>query len=502
MGKRGEGEGTTFEMWEELPNYLRVTPDAEPPYIYKRVDSEKNKRPEDKRYHVTVPIPPNDEGRTYGNGVRKSLKTADRDRAISKVEELVLDLKSDLRNNTEVMKVTVKSFIADFLKWKKKYIRDESEGKSDAGQRSIVQGRWDTTETKLRRYFASFIGENMDIKKVSYKRFDKDWEIWRKEPSQLTTTKGQKPAQSTIKMEMSILREIWGWGQKYNYISQGQIKPFEGINLIQDSKTRRDTWTIREWETFKASVKGWRDSKIQNGSPDLIWDTFVGLNLFFLLADSGLRTGELFKLKWKDISYTNLSKPYSEDHKTGVYISVPNNTKTGYRLTFSNAGDFLKRIQKKSKFTTKNDYVVTHLDGKKWTTRQFREDIFYSMTAYTDEDNKLGKKLKPYALRHLYATTRLLNGTKKGRVADNMGCEIKQIEKHYSHEIEQADQYAAELLRYKHQDSSEIIGEEVNATDMVWQNIRFIRNSEVNNESVPNNKEKDDDLLISDEVKW
>ena len=45
MGKRGEGEGSTFEMWEEL-THLRVTPDAEPPYIYKRVDSERNKKPD------------------------------------------------------------------------------------------------------------------------------------------------------------------------------------------------------------------------------------------------------------------------------------------------------------------------------------------------------------------------------------------------------------------------------------------------------------------------
>jgi len=501
MGKRGEGEGTTFQMWEELTR-LRVTPDAEPPYIYKRVDSERNKKPEDKRYHVTVPIPVNDEGRTYGNGVRKSLKTADRSRAIRKVEDLVLDLKSDLKNDTEIMKVTVKSFIDDFLKWKKKYIRDESEGKSDSGQRSIVQGRWDTAETKLRRYFASFIGENVDIKKVSYKRFDKDWEIWRKEPSQLTTTKGKKPAQSTIKMEMSIIRELWGWGQKYNYIDNNQLKPFEGINLIQDSKTRRDTWTLKEWKSFVASIKGWKDSIIQNESPELIWDTFVGWNLFFVLANTGLRTGELFKLKWKDITYTDILNPVSDDHKTGVFISVPNNTKTGHRRTFSNAGEFLKRIQKKSKFTKKEDYVATHLDGKKWTSRQFREDIFYSMTGYTNEDIRLGKKLQPYALRHFYATTRLLNGSRPNRVADNMGCEGKQIKKHYSHEIEQAEQYVAELLIYKDLDSSQVIGEEVNATDMVWQNIRFIRNSKVNNESVPNNKEKDDDLLFTDEVKW
>ena len=501
MGKRGEGEGSTFEMWEEL-THLRVTPDAEPPYIYKRVDSERNKKPEDKKYHVTIPIPPNDEGRTYGNGVRKSLRTVDRNRAIEKVEDLVLDIKSDLRNNTEVMKVSVKSFVDIFLKWKKQYIRDESEGKSDAGSRSLVQGRWDTTETKLRRYFIPFIGGNKDLKKVTYKKFDKDWEMWRKEPSQLTTTKGKKPAQSTVKMEMSIIREIWGWGQTYKYIDDGQLKPFQGVNLIQDSKTRRDTWTTQEWNDFVVSIKGWKDSIIQNSSPERMWDVFVGWNLFFLLANSGLRTGELFKLKWKDLAYRNILNPVSDEHKTGVFISVPNNTKTGYRKAFSNGGEYLKCIQRKSKFTSKDDYVVTHLDGKKWTTRQFRDDIFYPMTDHTNENTRLGKKLKPYALRHFYATTRLLNGTPIGKVALNMGCKEKQIRDHYSHEIEQAEEYSAEFLKYKDRDSSEVFGKEILATDMVYQNIRFIRDSAVSNQSVSNNKEIYDDLLFTDEVKW
>ena len=124
------------------------------------------------------------------------------------------------------------------------------------------------------------------------------------------------------------------------------------------------------------------------------------------------------------------------------------------------------------------------------------------LTDFTNENTRLGKKLKPYALRHFYATTRLLNGTPIGKVALNMGCKEKQIRDHYSHEIEQAEEYSAEFLKYKDRDSSEVFGKEILATDMVYQNIRFIRDSAVSNQPVPNNKEKDDDLLFTDEVKW
>ena len=46
MGTKGKG-AKTYEFYEELP-MLRVTPDAEIPYIYKRLDVELNKPIEEK----------------------------------------------------------------------------------------------------------------------------------------------------------------------------------------------------------------------------------------------------------------------------------------------------------------------------------------------------------------------------------------------------------------------------------------------------------------------
>ena len=55
MGIKGKG-AKTYEFYEELP-MLRVNPDAEIPYIYKRLDVELNKPIEERKYQIRIPVP-------------------------------------------------------------------------------------------------------------------------------------------------------------------------------------------------------------------------------------------------------------------------------------------------------------------------------------------------------------------------------------------------------------------------------------------------------------
>tara|TARA_B100000965_G_scaffold275561_1_gene233444 strand:- start:555 stop:725 length:171 start_codon:yes stop_codon:yes gene_type:complete len=50
MGTKGKG-AKTYELYEELPMLL-VTPYAEIPYIYKRLDVEVNKPMEERKYQI------------------------------------------------------------------------------------------------------------------------------------------------------------------------------------------------------------------------------------------------------------------------------------------------------------------------------------------------------------------------------------------------------------------------------------------------------------------
>ena len=52
-------------------------------------------------------------------GVRKSLRTNDRELAIEKAEDMVMDIKVDLRSGVSVVPIPVEDVVESFLRYKK-----------------------------------------------------------------------------------------------------------------------------------------------------------------------------------------------------------------------------------------------------------------------------------------------------------------------------------------------------------------------------------------------
>ena len=82
MGTKGNNS-KSWVLWEEL-EHLRVSPESGAVSIYKRQDPHLTQATEKRPYQIHIPVPD-----TKG-GIRKSLKTPDRETAISKAEEMVL----------------------------------------------------------------------------------------------------------------------------------------------------------------------------------------------------------------------------------------------------------------------------------------------------------------------------------------------------------------------------------------------------------------------------
>jgi hypothetical protein len=52
---------------------------------------------------------------------------------------------------------------------------------------------------------------------------------------------------------------------------------------------------------------------------------------------------------------------------------------------------------------------------------------------YTDQEEIAGKRLVPYSLRHMYATTRLQHGISHNALCENMGVGESYLKVHCSH---------------------------------------------------------------------
>jgi len=401
-------------MYEEL-THLRVNEESEIPYIYKRLDTQKDLPLEERTYQLRIPV-------SGSKGVRKSLRTSDRELSIKRSEEEVLELKVLLRQGGTPNKVTVEEFVKKFLKTKQVLIREEWEGKIDRGRKSITKERYQLIQGKLKNYFVRFLGEKTDIRTVPLSKW-KEWEVWRVENS--TRSESGKPKSITIQNEMGMIRECWKWGIENSYLPNTPKLPFHGENLIPDESVRRDTWEPHEWKSFIRKLRDWLNEQYGE-TEEHVWDSWVSYQILFFLSNTGLRVGECMKLRRKDIQIREYKGELT------CLVKVHKSTKTGSREVNGRGGEFIKRVMDKSKFKKKDDFVFTHLDGTPFTRRQFGK-IFNSMTRFTNEDERWGKKFVPYSLRHWYCSIRLLNGTSLYGLSQNMGVTEPYIRKHYSH---------------------------------------------------------------------
>ena len=431
MGTKGQNQNT-FASYEELP-YLTVDQYSAPAYIYKRLDSELKKDIEDRTYYVGIPVYKNK------NGKRISLRTPLRDIAIQKAESHVIDIRTKVAQGLKIKFTTTEKLVIEFLKYKKSLVRGKWDIKEDVGRNSITLQRYRLIESKLRNYFLPFIGADSNAMNLSYKKFDQEWRQWRRNNPCGRGQKSSIPKESTVIDEMGNIRELWKWGQMHGYITPSERKPFDSVDLIPNDEVRRDTLELSEWEYLHDGLGRWLIEENQKNpdNPSHNFDVFMTVMITKILARTGLRVGEAFKLKWKDIQFFKNEHNHGDVfNETGVLIQVHPSTKTGAREVNSDAGYgfFVIKDSYKEDLVShnKDDFVFCHLDGSPITVPWFSGQ-FKKVREYCKIKEKTGKHLVPYSLRHFYATERIYAGVSYEVIADNMGIDSKRLKKSYKH---------------------------------------------------------------------
>jgi integrase len=425
MGARGNNQ-KSYACYEEI-SYLRVTDESSNVSIYKRLHAQKHLPIEQRSYIVHIPVP------NTKTGIRKSLRVIDRHSAIRKAENMVGEIRDDIRQGVSVIGKPVEEVVREFLQIKRNKIRGLEEGKKDHIRKTITERTYTRISGKLNNYLTPFLGKRVDIKSVKISKFDNEWVDWRNANNKRKELGNPKAV--TLYNEMILLREFWKWGIKKGYIV-GDISnlPFEDYveNYEGDDSCVRDTWEHNEWNSFKGKIPYWL--KEQEGkSEEQYWDSYVAYQMLFMFANSGLRMGEAVKLKRGDVKILPIKRSEIK-WQVGELVSriqVHKSNKTGAREVNCQAGKYFKRVMDKSKFKKKSDYIFCHLDGTPFSVKQFRTQ-FESMTEYTNEDERWNKRFVPYSLRSLYATTRLQNGTNTYDLCKNMGTGEQYLKKHYS----------------------------------------------------------------------
>ena len=301
-----------------------------------------------------------------------------------------------------------------------------------------------------KRYFAPYFGK-YNIDEINTE-IANNYFLWRKNfyklhPEMINGNAAETPSHQTLKMEKSLLKEIFNYAFTTGYINQPVVITYKNPK----KEEQRDAFEEYECKKMLELFKKWSEGKTDIACS---YQRKMVYNLVLFLVNTGIRANEYYKLKWSDVT------PTTEKGIDLLNIRVANDTKTGHRTVVSTPEAYTayQNLKKFSKYQKPEDYFFTNYDGSCF--RNSSKTFITQLKEWNLYISKDGKKRPYYSLRHTYATQRIRNNVDVYALALNMGTSVKQIENHYSHVL--AIQRTPELIKgtkkSKYQRTSEVAG--------------------------------------------
>jgi integrase len=300
--------------------------------------------------------------------------------------------------------VKSKTFAQVFFEW------EETAAKSGKTRNG---GSWARTAQNLKVYALEYF-RTKDISEFGPNDFSAYWD-WRRE-----NYKRRPPTEATLRRECVAFSPMFQFA-----VRKGYIKRIPDFQKPKAKLNRRSTFTDADWKRFYTAARRWVDD---GKNKSTYRERFVAQQYFLILANTGLRIGELRNLRWSDL------KSVSVDGNKQLKGWVTG--KTGMReFTFQpGAETFVKRlydlrIEELGEHPKLDDFVICHKDG---APIQSLKVSFKSLMDFADIPmlrNGISRSI--YSLRHFYATKRLENEVSPFLLAKQMGTSVEMLEKFY-----------------------------------------------------------------------
>jgi integrase len=288
------------------------------------------------------------------------------------------------------------------------------------------QGKsWKPTADRVRTYAIEFFGAKK-ITEIGESDFADYW-VWRK-----SNFARKAPTNGTLKRERASLLPVFKFA-----VTKGYITAMPTGSAPSAKAVRRPTFTLNEWRVLARKMRDWvaaAQSKV------IVRDRFVAHQAFLILANTGMRIGELRGLRWSDL------RTVKTDDGTRLVAHVRGKTGAREVVFQQGADEYVKRLydMRLAEITEaagdgtsaqldRNQIVVCHPDGSAIQTmkRSFESLLkFAEIAAQRD-----GGTRTLYSLRHFYATQRLSHETSPFLLAKQMGTSVEMLEKFYGQTV-------------------------------------------------------------------
>jgi integrase len=314
--------------------------------------------------------------------------------------------------------VQSKTFKQVFEEWKK-YVT--TMGHTRRG------GSWESTINRIAIYALPFFGAKK-IDMIGPVDFGDYW-AWRKK-----NFNRKQPSNGTLRRERTSILPVFKFA-----VSRGYIPSMPNTDPPKATLERRPTFTQDEWRTIYTMARDW----VVEGESKATWrQRFMTQQYVLVLANTGLRVGEVRGLRWSDLRTVNTTD--------GTRLVGEVHGKTGVReVVFqSGADEYIKRIydmrvEELGEAPPDDQVVFCHRDG---TQVQTMKNAFISLLKFAGVPiERNGGSRTIYSLRHFYATMRLSHDTSPFLLAKQMGTSVEMLEKFYGQTV--TSELAAQITR-------------------------------------------------------
>ena len=363
-----------------------------------------------------------EENKYYTQALRTQIKTE----ALEKAEDLYIELRNNIKEGRKATKISLPKLIDQYLIYQQNRVT-----------KSLIKPDRLSTITSRMRALQKYLPKNKAVSSLKKNDF-------------LEYT-GYRLAQGvqiyTIVQERSEIKALFNWALRNDFINPHQLPVFEELRKVK--APRRTDFLMEEYkECFIALRRLVNEEKNQKRKKE--WEIFR--DFFLISGNSGMRFGELRRIRWRDIR--RMYKIKGEDqHPDGVVeLYLPSNiTKTGNdRTVVATAVPYFKRL--------KSLYDNPPPDQLIFANPRNLEEPCPPQFYYRHWDKMLEEaglsdrqpKLTIYSLRHFYATVKMLKGVSIYDLSLTMGCSVSHIEKTYSHV--KTSQVANRITRFRTDD--------------------------------------------------
>jgi len=350
--------------------------------------------------------------RMYAEGeqkyIRLSLKTRNIIEAREKARKYFIEYSSKILRGEMLFSIDVNKFREKYLEYQEERV--------NAGM--VSRGRFNNIKTYTKT-FIEFIGDETKLSSISENKFEEYRAFRQKKKSDIKMT--------VVVNELLSIRQMFNWGKRKGLIN----KDFEldwGEIKVNKNEVKREGYSFEEYKVLSKYASKWytRVSEYDDKKDEEQYFRRTVRDFIGIMANYGMRTGELLQLKWKDVKI---------NQKTGmvqILIRAETSKVDKNRENTGKRADIFIRRKLYSKFTNDDDFVFSDFNIRRMMSKDRLYRYYNKLCEEIENDELKWKRKDIYAIRHMYITVHLLLGrVDPYTIAKWAGTSLVQIQKHY-----------------------------------------------------------------------